>query len=106
MPESNRPPEPERLRHLLEENGARGEALDRFDRMTSRRGFLSSVGKGAALAGLGVLGAGPDAAVRGTLRAAGLIPGAWAAGDGLAQAGDDRPLRGALQRRVPPPSAR
>ncbi len=76
--------QPQGLRHLLAANGAGGEELERFDRMTSRRGFLSCVGRGAALAGLGVLGAGPDAAVRG-LFGRGLLPGAWAetAGTGL-----------------------
>lgn len=42
----------------------------------TRRDFLSALGKGAALAGLGVFGAGLDAAVRG-LFGRGLIPSAW-----------------------------
>ena len=41
-----------------------------------RRHFLATLGKGAALAGLGIFGAGSDAAVRG-LFGRGLIPSAW-----------------------------
>ena len=43
---------------------------------SSRRHFLATLGKGAALAGLGIFGAGSDAAVRG-LFGRGLIPSAW-----------------------------
>ena len=43
---------------------------------SSRRHFLATLGKGAALAGLGIFGAGSDAAVRG-LFGRGLIPAAW-----------------------------
>ena len=63
------------LRRLLAENGAGEDELDRFD--TSRRHFLSALGKGTALAGLGFFGAGPEAALRG-LFGRGLIPRAWA----------------------------
>lgn len=42
----------------------------------TRRRFLAALGKGTALAGLGVFGAGSDAAVRG-LFGRGLIPSAW-----------------------------
>ena len=45
--------------------------------LSSRRHFLATMGKGAALAGLGIFGAGSDAAVRG-LFGRGLIPAAWA----------------------------
>ena len=44
---------------------------------SSRRHFLATIGKGAALASLGIFGAGSDAAVRG-LFGRGLIPAAWA----------------------------
>ena len=44
--------------------------------LSSRRRFLATMGKGAALAGLGIFGAGSDAAVRG-LFGRGLIPAAW-----------------------------
>ena len=44
--------------------------------LSSRRHFLAMMGKGAALAGLGIFGAGSDAAVRG-LFGRGLIPAAW-----------------------------
>ena len=44
--------------------------------LSSRRQFLATMGKGAALAGLGIFGAGSDAAVRG-LFGRGLIPAAW-----------------------------
>ena len=43
----------------------------------SRRHFLATLGKGAALASLGVFGAGSDAVVKG-LFGRGLIPAAWA----------------------------
>ena len=43
----------------------------------SRRHFLATMGKGAALAGLGIFGAGSDAAVKG-LFGRELIPAAWA----------------------------
>ncbi len=43
---------------------------------SSRRHFLATMGKGAALAGLGIFGAGSDAAVSG-LFGRGLIPAAW-----------------------------
>ena len=46
--------------------------------LSSRRHFLATMGKGAALAGLGIFGAGSDAAVRG-LFGRGLIPAAWGA---------------------------
>ena len=55
MPESNGP-----KRNLPAENGASEEELAHFDRITSRRHFLTTVGKGAALAGLGVFGTGPS----------------------------------------------
>ena len=45
---------------------------------SSRRHFLATMGKGAALASLGIFGAGSDAAVRG-LFDRGLIPAAWGA---------------------------
>ena len=45
--------------------------------LPSRRHFLAMMGKGAALAGLGIFGAGSDAAVKG-LFGRGLIPAAWA----------------------------
>lgn len=45
--------------------------------LSSRRHFLATIGKGAALTGLGIFGAGSDAAVRG-LFGRGLIPAAWA----------------------------
>ena len=45
--------------------------------LSSRRQFLATIGKGAALAGLGIFGAGSDAAMRG-LFGRGLIPAAWA----------------------------
>ena len=45
--------------------------------LSSRRHFLATIGKGAALAGLGIFGAGSDAAVKG-LFGRGLIPAAWA----------------------------
>ena len=45
--------------------------------LPSRRHFLATLGKGAALASLGIFGAGSDAAVRG-LFGRGLIPSAWA----------------------------
>lgn len=45
--------------------------------LSSRRHFLATMGKRAALAGLGIFGAGSDAAVRG-LFGRGLIPAAWA----------------------------
>ncbi|RKU06067.1 molybdopterin containing oxidoreductase [Candidatus Poribacteria bacterium] len=44
---------------------------------SSRRHFLATIGKGAALAGLGIFGAGSDAAMRG-LFGRGLVPAAWA----------------------------
>ena len=44
--------------------------------LPSRRHFLTTMGKGAALASLGIFGAGSDAAVRG-LFGRGLIPSAW-----------------------------
>ena len=44
--------------------------------LSSRRHFLATVGKGAALTGLGIFDAGSDAAVRG-LFGRGLIPAAW-----------------------------
>lgn len=47
---------------------------------SSRRHFLATIGKGAALAGLGIFGAGSDAAVRG-LFGRGLIPAAWGEGE-------------------------
>ncbi len=43
---------------------------------SSRRHFLAMMGKGAALAGLGIFGAGSDAALKG-LFGRGLIPAAW-----------------------------
>ena len=46
--------------YLPAENGKRADGLAHFDRITSRRHFLATVGKGAALAGLGVFGAGPS----------------------------------------------
>ena len=46
--------------------------------LSSRRHFLRTIGKGAALAGLGIFGAGSDAVVKG-LFGRGLIPAAWAA---------------------------
>ena len=55
MPESNRGQS-----YPLGENGMRADELAHFDRITSRRHFLTTVGKGAALAGLGVFGAGPS----------------------------------------------
>ena len=45
---------------------------------SSRRHFLTTMAKGAALAGLGIFGAGSDAALRG-LFGRGLIPAAWGA---------------------------
>ncbi len=48
------------LHRLLAENGAGKDELDRFD--TSRRHFLSALGKGTALVGLGFFGAGPGCA--------------------------------------------
>lgn len=45
--------------------------------LSSRRQFLATMGKGAALAGLGIFGAGSDAAVKG-LFGRGLIPAVWA----------------------------
>ena len=45
---------------------------------SSRRHFLATMSKGAALAGLGIFGAGSDAVVKG-LFGRGLIPAAWAA---------------------------
>ena len=44
--------------------------------LSSRRHFLAMIGKGAALAGLGIFGAGSDAAMKG-LFGRGLIPAAW-----------------------------
>ncbi len=44
--------------------------------LSSRRHFLATMGKGAALTGLGIFGAGSDAAVSG-LFGRGLIPAAW-----------------------------
>ena len=44
--------------------------------LPSRRHFLATLGKGAALTSLGIFGAGSDAAVRG-LFGRGLIPSAW-----------------------------
>ncbi len=55
MPESNY-----KQSYLLAENGTRADELAHLDRITSRRHFLATVGKGAALAGLGVFGAGPS----------------------------------------------
>ena len=55
--------------------GAGADELDHPD--TSRRHFLSAVGKGAALAGLGFFGAGQDAVLRGLI-GRGLVPRAWA----------------------------
>ena len=46
--------------YLPAENGKRADGLAHFDWVTSRRHFLATVGKGAALAGLGVFGAGPS----------------------------------------------
>ena len=43
---------------------------------SSRRRFLATMGRGAALAGLGIFGAGSDAALKG-LFGRGLIPAAW-----------------------------
>ena len=65
--------------------------------LSSRRHFLATMGKGAALAGLGIFGAGSDAAVRG-LFGRGLIPAAWG-GDrtrSTPKAGYDRPLGATL----------
>ena len=45
--------------------------------LSSRRHFLATMGKGAALAGLGIFGAGSEAALKG-LFGRGLIPAAWA----------------------------
>ena len=55
MPESNY-----KQSYLPAKNGTRADELAHFDRITSRRHFLATVGKGAALAGLGVFGAGPS----------------------------------------------
>ena len=55
MPESNY-----KQNYLPTKNGARADELAHLDRITSRRHFLATVGKGAALAGLGVFGAGPS----------------------------------------------
>ena len=46
--------------YLPTKNGARADELAHLDRITSRRHFLATLGKGAALAGLGVFGAGPS----------------------------------------------
>ena len=46
--------------YLPTENGTRADELAHLDRITSRRHFLTTVGKGAALAGLGVFGASPS----------------------------------------------
>ena len=46
--------------YLPAENGTRVDELAHFDRITSRRHFLATIGKGAALAGLGVFGADPS----------------------------------------------
>ena len=61
--------------------------------LPSRRHFLTTMGKGAALASLGIFGAGSDAAVRG-LFGRGLIPSAWGEGwtRSAPEAGYDRPL--------------
>ena len=77
MPESHFGKQPETWPSLPAKNGAGEDELDLLD--TSRRHFLSAVGKGAALAGLGLFGAGQDAALRG-LFGRGLIPRAWAEG--------------------------
>ena len=45
---------------------------------SSRRHFLATMGKGAALAGLGIFGAGSEAATKG-LFGRGLMPAAWGA---------------------------
>ena len=55
MPKSNY-----KQSYLPTENGTRADESAHFDRITSRRHFLTTVGKGAALAGLGVFGAGPS----------------------------------------------
>ena len=55
MPESNY-----KQSYLPTENGTCADELAHFDSITSRRHFLATVGKGAALAGLGVFGAGPS----------------------------------------------
>ena len=72
-----RKPDPglwDRYRRILAASGAEKEDLDQFDRV-SRRRFLTTVGKGAAL-GLGIFGAGPIAAERG-LFGRGLLPSGW-----------------------------
>ncbi len=55
MPESNY-----KQSYLPAKNGTHTDELAHLDRITSRRHFLATVGKGAALAGLGVFGAGPS----------------------------------------------
>ena len=64
----------DRYRGVLAASGAGQEELAEFDRV-SRRRFLVTVGKGAALA-LGIFGAGPIAAERG-LFGRGLLPSGW-----------------------------
>ena len=64
----------DRYRGILAASGAGQEELAEFDRV-SRRRFLVTVGKGAALA-LGIFGAGPLAAERG-LFGRGLLPSGW-----------------------------
>jgi DMSO/TMAO reductase YedYZ molybdopterin-dependent catalytic subunit len=64
------------MRDLFVQGGAEARDLARFDTIVSRRGFVSVLGKGSALAALMTLGA-SDIAARGLL-GRGLLPAAWA----------------------------